>query len=141
MQVFTRAHGRVDRALLSMGARMAALLDRKRSRATRAFESKALRDAQDRFAAVSLSLSSDLQVLIRVMKPPMESRRSRFGSLLAKLDALSPLSVLSRGYALATTGEGRILLNAEDVSPGDSIRVRLSRGKLKATVTDREEEA
>jgi exodeoxyribonuclease VII large subunit len=70
----------------------------------------------------------------------MDRRRARFGGLVAKLDALSPLSVLSRGYALATTPEGRILLRAEDVKPGDPVVVRLSKGRLQATVTDREEE-
>jgi exodeoxyribonuclease VII large subunit len=71
----------------------------------------------------------------------VESRRSTFGGLIAKLHALSPLAVLSRGYALATTVEGRILFHAKDVTAGESVLVRLSRGRLRATVTDREEEA
>ncbi|MBK5255092.1 MAG: exodeoxyribonuclease VII large subunit [Vicinamibacteria bacterium] len=140
-QVFSRAHARVDRAVLSMGAQMAASLDRKRARATRAFESKALRDAEARLLQLTRRFSEDLQHLGRAVRPVVEARRSRFGGLLAKLDALSPLAVLSRGYALATTVEGRILLDAKDVSAGDSVVVRLSRGRLRATVTEREEEA
>ena len=60
---------------------------------------------------------------------------------MAKLDALSPLAVLSRGYALATTPEGRILIRVGDVKVGDPVVVRLSRGRLRTTVTDLEEEA
>ena len=42
--------------------------------------------------------------------------------------------------ALATTPGGRILLAATDVSPGDTVLVRLSRGRLRTTVTGRDEE-
>ncbi len=70
-----------------------------------------------------------------------DRRRSRFGGLMAKLDVLSPLAVLSRGYALATTPEGRILIRVGDVKVGDPVVVRLSRGRLRTTVTDLEEEA
>ena len=70
-----------------------------------------------------------------------DRRRSRFLGLVATLDALSPLAVLSRGYALATTPAGRILFSADDVKAGDPVVVRLSRGRLRTTVTEREEEA
>lgn len=139
-QVFSRAHARVDRAVMSMAAQMAALLERRRARATRAFESKALRDAEGRLALRSRGFHDQLNQLARAVRPLIDRRRARFGSVAAQLEALSPLSVLSRGYALATTAAGRILLNAKDVSAGDEVTVRLSRGRLKTTVIDREEE-
>jgi exodeoxyribonuclease VII large subunit len=140
-EIFARAHARVDLSLLSMRALIASQLDRKRSRAVRAFESKALRDARPRLDAISRRFAEDLQLLMRGVRPVMDRGRGRFGGAVAKLDALSPLAVLSRGYALATTPEGRILLNAKDVVPGDPVVVRLSRGRIKTTVTEREEEA
>ena len=76
----------------------------------------------------------DVQLLTRGVRPLIEVKRARLGGAAAKLDALSPLAVLSRGYALATTEDGRILLDAKDVSAGDSLVVRLSRGRLEATV-------
>lgn len=139
--LFGRAHARVDRAVLTMGALVAWQIDRKRTRATKAFESKALRDADVRMAAISARLLNNVQMLIRGIRPVASDRRSRFSGIVAKLDALSPLAVLSRGYALATTPEGRILLRAKDVNPGDPLWVRLSEGRLRATVTEREEEA
>lgn len=138
--IFGRAHGRVDRALLSMGALIASQMDRSRSRAHRAFGSKALRDADARLALVFRRFSEGLDRLVRVVRSAVEGRRSLLGGAAAKLEAMSPLAVLSRGYALATTPEGRILLQANDVSPGDAVVVRLSRGRLRTTVTDREEE-
>jgi exodeoxyribonuclease VII large subunit len=139
-EIFGRAQGLVDRALLSMGALIASRLDGRRARAHRAFASRGLRDAGARLVLVSGRFTDGLDRLLRGVRPPLDARRARFGGAAAKLDALSPLAVLSRGYALATTPEGRILLSARDVSPGDAVVVRLSRGRLRATVTERDEE-
>jgi exodeoxyribonuclease VII large subunit len=117
-ETFARAHARVDRAVATMVARIDA-----------------------RLGVVSTRFTEDVRLLVRGIRPLLDRRRSRFGGVVSKLEALSPLAVLSRGYALATTPEGRILLRAEDVKVGDPMVVRLSRGRVKATVTDREEEA
>jgi exodeoxyribonuclease VII large subunit len=58
-----------------------------------------------------------------------------------KLETLSPLAVLGRGYALAWDGQGRLLRDAEQVAPGDALRLRLHHGALSARVVAREEEA
>jgi exodeoxyribonuclease VII large subunit len=93
-----------------------------------------------RIAAVTRRLVERVGLLMRGVRPTLEARRKSLGEGAAKLDALSPLAVLSRGYALATTPEGRILLAATDVLPGDAVLVRLSRGRLRTTVTGRDEE-
>jgi len=139
-EIFGRAHGRVDRALLSLRSVIASQMERRRARAIRSFQSKALRDADARVALVAQRFSQGLGLLLRSVRPAVEGRRKSLGEAAARLDALSPLAVLSRGYALATTPEGRILLSATDVSPGDAVVVRLSRGRLRTTVTGRDEE-
>jgi exodeoxyribonuclease VII large subunit len=139
-EIFGRAHGRVDRALLSMRSLITSQMDRRRARAIRSFESKALRDADARIARVARRFAQGLGLLMRSVRPAVEGRRKGLGEAAAKLEALSPLAVLSRGYALATTSEGRILLSAADVSPGDAVVVRLSRGRLRTTVIGRDEE-
>ena len=55
---------------------------------------------------------------------------------MASLDALSPLGVLSRGYAIAQDSEGRLLRDAEAVKVGDQVNVRLERGRLNTKVQD-----
>jgi exodeoxyribonuclease VII large subunit len=52
----------------------------------------------------------------------------------ARLDALSPLKVLARGYAIATRGDGRAVRSADDVGAGDIIRVRVRDARLEASV-------
>ncbi|ACV22246.1 Exodeoxyribonuclease 7 large subunit [Slackia heliotrinireducens] len=51
-----------------------------------------------------------------------------------RMHDLSPLTVLSRGYAMATDGEGHVVKNVDQVKPGDRIEVRVSDGSLDCTV-------
>lgn len=57
---------------------------------------------------------------------------------MASLDALSPLSVLSRGFSITETETGEILRDAEKTKIGDKLKIRLSSGKLKAEVLEKE---
>lgn len=66
-------------------------------------------------------------------------QRSKFAALCASMDALSPLKVLGRGYAIARTGEGQILKDASAVGEGQRILVSLQTGELGCTVTDKYE--
>lgn len=63
--------------------------------------------------------------------------RERAGALAAsagKLDALSPLKVLARGYSIAF-GEDGVVSSVGSVEPGEQLRVRVSDGDIRATVT------
>jgi exodeoxyribonuclease VII large subunit len=62
----------------------------------------------------------------------------RYAQLTAKLDALSPLKVLGRGYAMAQKADGTVLRSSEQVSDGEKIRVRLAEGSIGCTVDNRE---
>ena len=62
------------------------------------------------------------------------SSRERFVRLAAALDAMSPLKVLGRGYAIARTDGGAVIKKASDVRPGDRITVRLQKDEINATV-------
>ena len=59
----------------------------------------------------------------------------RFVGCVAKLDAMSPLKVLSRGYAMAQGEDGRVLRSVSQTEPGQTITVRFSDGSVSATVT------
>lgn len=60
-------------------------------------------------------------------------KSSEFSSLCAKLDAMSPLKILARGYSVATKGE-KIIKDSAEVSAGDIINVRLAKGELECEV-------
>jgi exodeoxyribonuclease VII large subunit len=57
-----------------------------------------------------------------------------------KLDSLSPLAVLERGYSIASKTEGDILKDASQTAPGEMIRIRLHRGELKCEVKEIDDE-
>lgn len=73
-------------------------------------------------------------------RPAVARAKARLGALGGRLDALSPLRVLGRGYGIAFGPEGQALRSASEVAAGDAIRVCLHEGTLEATV-DRIEES
>ena len=64
----------------------------------------------------------------------LSRRRQRFSALAAALDAMSPLKVLGRGYAVARSRDGTILKSGREVAPGDRVSVTLSEGGFDAVV-------
>ena len=67
-------------------------------------------------------------------------KKQRYIAAVSKLDAMSPLKVLSRGYAMAQTEQGEVIRSIRQVEPGDHIRVSLSDGILSAAVLEKKEE-
>jgi exodeoxyribonuclease VII large subunit len=65
--------------------------------------------------------------------------KKRLGLAAASLDALSPSAVLQRGYAIAQDKDGRLVRDAQAVTAGDLLRVRLAKGRLNCRVEDAEE--
>ncbi len=68
----------------------------------------------------------------------IQRRRQHFVGLTAKLDAMSPLKVLTRGYSMAQTESGDVLRSVEQVRQSDTITVTLSDGRVHAAVTGKE---
>ena len=74
--------------------------------------------------------------LIAVQNQSISLKKQRFVALTSKLDAMSPLKVLTRGYAMTQTGDGNLLKSVRSVKPGDSIKVSLQDGSVTAQVSD-----
>lgn len=77
--------------------------------------------------------------LISVQLQQVNRKKQRYIGLTAKLDAMSPLKVLTRGYAMAQTEDGRLIRSIQDVKENDRIVVSVSNGEILATVNDRKE--
>ena len=98
-------------------------------------KNRLMRDARDRLAGARQGLDDLSVALDRGLRRQVEDRRHRLARIAAKLEALSPLSVLARGYALAfRAGEITPIIDAGQVQPGDPVQIRLARGLIKATV-------
>ena len=70
----------------------------------------------------------------RLLETKLLNAKAALSTQGAKLNALSPLSVFSRGYALAEDENGKILKSGSQVQSGDNIRVRLKDAAIRATV-------
>lgn len=62
----------------------------------------------------------------------VERRRQRLERAAAQLDALSPLKVLERGFAVAQDADGRVLRHRTDFPPGRAFRLRVTDGEVRA---------
>jgi len=78
------------------------------------------------------------QRLLGIAQRTLEQDKQRFIRTTTALDALSPLKVLSRGYAMAQTADGTVLRSSEQVESGERIRVQLGQGSLSCTVDGKE---
>ena len=76
--------------------------------------------------------------LVSAQTQQLARERHRYVASVSKLDAMSPLKVLTRGYAFAQTADGTVLKSVEQVEPGQRIAVSLSDGRLSATVMKKE---
>lgn len=76
--------------------------------------------------------------LVSAQTQQLARERHRYVASVSKLDAMSPLKVLTRGYAFAQTEDGTVLKSVDQVEPGQQIAVSLSDGRLSATVMKKE---
>ena len=98
-----------------------------RQRLRRLSERPVLRSPEGSLQQKELLLELLRQRLERAAAAAVEKRQRQFAALSGRLDALSPLKVLARGYAVATRQE-QVLHSVEQLSPGEEIRLRLSDG-------------
>ena len=78
--------------------------------------------------------------MARVGARDVASRRTDLARLSSRLDAMSPLKVLGRGYAIVTTSDGHAVRNVTEVATGDRVHVRVAEGSFEAEVQPRVEE-
>jgi exodeoxyribonuclease VII large subunit len=122
--------GRIDRLILK------ALRDARRGLEGQLSRLKAA--GPDRRVALARRESDRLaRDLERLMADQVKTARLRISGLNQRLAALSPVAVLSRGYAIVLdSGETRVIRRATEVTTGQSLRVRLGEGRLGVTVDE-----
>lgn len=73
----------------------------------------------------------------KAMQRALEVRRVRLNSAARELNAISPLAVLGRGYAIAQDEKGQVIRRADDTQPGQKIKLKLAEGRLSVEVKRR----
>jgi exodeoxyribonuclease VII large subunit len=79
--------------------------------------------------------------MIRALRDCIRASRDRESGVVRQLNSLSPLAVLSRGYALVYDEHGMLIKDTKNTTQGQSIVTRLARGRIRSRVTAVEKEA
>lgn len=134
----TDAIRRREQRLDDLSGRMVAsekdLLQRYRRRLEVAAAGVRHHDLRRLFQGMQKDLQAISTQLPRAMRTLLFSRRARWEPLSAKLDGMSPLRILDRGYAVIFDPSGKLLTDASQVSVGDELKVQLAKGGLDARV-------
>ena len=77
--------------------------------------------------------------MIAAQNQNITRKNQQFIAAVSKLDAMSPLKVFSRGYAMAQNQDREVLRSVKQVQSGDNISITVSDGRIDATVINKEE--
>ncbi len=113
-------------------------LDRERQRLTRLRSARVLRSPVETVHFRRLRTNLLQKRMQAAVKELLADEKRRFAAAAAKLDVMSPLKVLQRGYGIAEK-EGKVLRTVKDASPGDTVTMMLCDGRLECVVTGRKE--
>ena len=97
-------------------------------------------DFRMKIAALRLRLEKRSTELAARSERLLRVKRERLDRLRLQLEERSPLRALERGYAIATDAAGQLLRDSAQVAEGDTVNIRLHRGRLTAEVKDRTED-
>ena len=109
--------------------------DKRRQSLKRLSESKFLSSPEfiiDEKRMRALSCEKQLESAMKLL---LSSKKNAFVKATSKLEALNPLSVVSRGYVVASNKDGEVLKSVDKIEVGDSFSMRMSDGIIDANVS------
>lgn len=129
----------MDSMLVSMATILQRQLKASRSHLSVLAASPALQSPESYLQQRRKSLSHLQSRLLSLQSQNINRFRNRYISSTAKLDALSPLKVLTRGYSMTQANNGAIIRSVNQLTPGDQVRITVSDGTALASVISKEE--
>ena len=130
----------LQKRLAQMQARMSAAMERQlklsRQKLGALAEKRVLQSPVNYVQDKRMVLEYSRERLTAASRHLLQGKKEQFVRLTAKLDAMSPLKVLARGYSVVRGPDDSILQQASAVKPGDEITVDLRSGKLRAEVRE-----
>ncbi len=124
-----------------MRSALSARLSSSRERLRQLRERRVMTDPGAYVADRRIALDHSSALLTAAFQGMLERKRTGLARTASALDAMSPLKVLGRGYAIAEKEDGRILRSREEALPGERLRLRLADGALLCQVREEEDTA
>jgi len=129
--------------LLQLSGRLSAAAERRISLSREKLQvlskSRVLQDPRNYLEDRRLLLDHMEKQLSVLCRSSIGRQRERFFRLAAALDAMSPLKVLSRGYAIVQKPDGSVIRSCAEATVGETLVIGLQDGRMLATVTGKEE--
>jgi exodeoxyribonuclease VII large subunit len=141
MDVINRRQQRLDDAGFRMERAERQLLERLHRRWEIASAAVRHYDARQRLASIRQRLEAQTATLIAAAHACLLAKGAALDRRVAALEALSPVAILNRGYALVFDGNGQLVKDAARLNPGDDVTARLARGSVRARVNSVETDA
>lgn len=109
-------------------------LERRREYVKRLKAAKLEKVPLDMINRYRLTIDSIMKQSYNMLNLKLEKYKSRSMQTIAKIDTLSPLKTLTRGYSVTETEDGKVIKSIEDVNKSDKLNVILTDGKIKVVV-------
>jgi len=132
--LIARRAQRLDELVYRMGSTHQRLLHEYRNRLEIAAARVRHFDFRRSLAITRAKLEAGMDALSRSMHSLLANRSARLNQASSTLEALSPVKILDRGYALVFDSTGALLKDASQLSPGDEISARVAKGSFTAEV-------
>lgn len=113
---------------------------RNQIRLQRLLQSRVLSDPQEMVEKRRMRLDVLSSELSFHFSEQLSGEQKRFSQYMAKLDALNPMKVLSRGYAIVRTAQGEVIKSINETEDGQNLDIRLSDGQLNCIVQSKKQE-
>jgi exodeoxyribonuclease VII large subunit len=134
----TPHRGELLTGLFELNARMREMMEQRLRLGKRSLDQLAsrpvLRRPLQRVRDLEQRLDDTAIRLHRAAKRKQDQESEKLAGLAARLETLSPLNVLSRGYSLTRTADGKLVRSATDVQPGDELVTRVASGEITSRV-------
>ena len=123
----------IDHLELRLRNTMASKLNRSSTQLTHLLQRCRSQNPNQRLQACQSRLQHAQLRLSQTMNQQIVGQRHRLNQLVAMLEGVSPLAILSRGYSVTKTADGRIVRQASEVKSGDRLVTRLGEGEIHST--------
>jgi len=126
---------RLDELELRLTRQLRQLLTQRRERLQQRIIRLKARDPARQIPALAQRVSTLQQRAVRAIQQRLVQRQQHLHNLMQRAHSVSPLAVLSRGYAIISKQDGSVLRDATQVRVGDVVRAKLNAGEVSASIT------
>ncbi|MBM7620973.1 exodeoxyribonuclease VII large subunit [Bacillus tianshenii] len=134
--LYVQKEQELDRMMDDLETAMKRLVEKKRDKQLQVSSLLERNHPRKQIESEMNSLKQQTKMLTQYMQQALQKKQWEFKNQLTKIDGLSPLKIMSRGYSVAYASSGEIVKSKEQVKVGDTVKVNLQDGTLDCEVQE-----